>query len=63
MRCAELIEQTAKAVADSGKHNIVLNLHYDPTLDIAGKTIHNAAERVVNANFTVQTPGTSISDR
>lgn len=56
MRCAELIEQAAKAASDSWRTNLIFHINYDPNLDIVGKTVYNAAERVVNANFTIQTP-------
>lgn len=56
MRCAEAVEQVAKSVADSGRNNITLNINYDSTMDIVWKSIKDASERVVNANFLVDTP-------
>lgn len=56
MRCAEAVEQVAKSVADSGRDNITLNLNYDSTMDIVWQSMKEASERVVNANFVVDTP-------
>lgn len=56
MRCAELIEQAAKAAADSWKTHLIFQMNYDPNLDVVGTGLKNVAERVVNANFVVETP-------
>ncbi|MEI8008931.1 MAG: hypothetical protein WCI00_06155 [bacterium] len=50
MRCIEGIEQTAKALNDSGANasNITLNAVYNGSVyDVVGTTYKNAAERIV----------------
>ncbi|MFZ2151117.1 MAG: hypothetical protein WAZ12_05325 [Candidatus Absconditicoccaceae bacterium] len=60
MRCAETVEQAARGLADSG-YNHGINIAYNSSYDIAGKGIHNVAERVVNADFVLNNPGTGNS--
>lgn len=68
MRCLETIEQTAKAIADSGRSgDILFNINYNPGLDIVGwTTTWNILERVWQAAFSVDippVPGTDPSTR
>jgi len=67
MRCIEGIEQTAKALNDSGVNasNITLNAAYNGSVyDVVGTTYKNAAERVAQGALdysqTITTAGHTI---
>lgn len=49
MRCAETIEQAAKAFADSGKTNLNFNLDFN-------SAVSPTTEKIANASFTLKTP-------
>lgn len=49
MRCAETIEQAAKAFADSGKTNLNFDLDFN-------SAVSPTTEKIANASFTLKTP-------
>ena len=49
MRCAETIEQAAKAFADSGKNNLNFDLDFN-------SAVSPTTEKIANASFTLKTP-------
>ena len=54
MRQAEFLEQTARALADSGKSwDVAISLVHDSWLDVVWTHLHNASERVVNWSIAV----------
>ena len=54
MRHAEFLEQSARALADSGKaEDVAISLVHDSRLDVAWTQIHNKFDRVVNWSIAV----------
>ncbi len=61
MRCAELLEETARGIAQSANPTgkwVELLLNFDPSLSIAWSSTHTASERFVQATYDVLTKTT-----
>jgi len=61
MRCAELLEETARWIAQSANPTgkwVELLLNFDPSLSIAWSSTHTASERFVQATYDVLTKAT-----